>query len=808
MKKPFINILIPFLIGIIFYYYIEVQSSFLIISFFIMLGMTFVVKNRIARSIIIYIMIFNIAGLLLHVNSSSSEMSNYYGKESTIKVIIKEKVSQNDYSSTYNGQVIKMINQNKEEKLSEKTIVKIRGNTDLVQGTLISGEASIIEPKENTNPGLFNYKRYLQSKGIHSIIEFKEKGYNVLGKVHLSKLEKLKIHINNYVDEFLFSTLDEKNAGIIKAILLGDESLLEEDYIEKYRELGIAHILAISGLHIGIITGFLLFFFKLFNVDYRVSVVITLVFLFVYGYVVGYPPSILRASIILTFLMLSRIIYRRPDYMNIIAFVALILLMYQPLWIFDIGFQLSFVCTIAIVILTPIINNRIFSDIRFGKYISPILAVQIGIAPILIYSFNYITITSFIANLVLIPILSYLLIYVFFTLGLSIPFSQISKLLIKPINSILEVFSLIVEWIHQYLNIIIYLPSISILNILIYYLIIYIIIDRKNLKTLTNKYKVGFVITFIILITTNHTLINYSKWSINFIDVGQGDSALISVRDKRYLIDTGGTLFTDFDVGENILIPYLLKKEIDNIDGVFISHFHEDHGEGLISLLKSPKISIDSIYFSSRNTQNDLYNEIINNAKKKDTKIKTINSKSKLKINNRDEFLLYPPKHTDSEEENNNTLIISLEIDGTKVLFMGDAEEKLEDEFLKYKLKDFDIVKLGHHGSNTSTSDRFLDAIKPEVGIISVGKNSYGHPTTEVLDRLISREIKVYRTDMEGHISIKDASKDFKVITHNYKDLDLSSLDIISIFIIIISLYCNYLYLHTMKHIKERIYDL
>ncbi|MBS4534567.1 DNA internalization-related competence protein ComEC/Rec2 [Clostridium sp. D2Q-14] len=808
MKRPFINILIPFVIGIIFFYYIELNILIIILSFFIILGFTLLINNKKIRNIFFYMVIFNFAGLLLYNNLNFSEMNDYYDENVELEVIIKDRISEKEYYTSYNGEINKVFDKSGTIKMSEKTIVKLKDNVRIDYGTTVRGQAYIEQPEVNTNPRLFNYSRYLKTRNIYSIIEFEKGSYKSIGKISLSILEVVKLNVKEYLDVFLESSLEEKNIGIIKGILLGDDTLLKEDNLDEYRQLGIAHILAVSGLHIGIITGFLLFIFRKLNIHYRVSALITVLFVFIYGYIVGYPPSILRASMILSFLMLSRVIYRRPDYVNILAFVALILLIYRPLWIFDVGFQLSFICTLSIIVLTPKINNAIFTDVRFGKFISPLLAVQIGIAPILIYNFNYITVTSLIANLILIPILSYLLILVIFLIGLSIFSFNGAIILMGLINKTLTYFSYIANLVHKYLNIVFYLPSISIINIVIYYFIIYVIVNSKELRRIKFKYKITFLKTFIFLVILNEIILNQSKWNVNFIDVGQGDSALVEIKSKCFFIDTGGTTFGDYDVGENILIPYLLKKGINEIDGVFISHFHDDHVKGLISILKDSKIKVNNIFFNPNNERNNLYKEIVYLAKRKGVNIISVHNKDKLKIYDIAEFSFYVPQQTDFNQENNNSLIISLKLDNNRILFMGDAEKELEDEYIKYNDEKFDIVKLGHHGSNTSTTDEFIDHIEPDRAIISVGKNTFGHPHDETLNKLYDRNISLYRTDEEGCISVVDKFDSYEINTYNNIENQYLIYDLFFFIIFSVTLYMDIRYLKIVESKKEKIHDI
>ena len=243
------------------------------------------------------------------------------------------------------------------------------------------------------------------------------------------------------------------------------------------------------------------------------------------------------------------------------------------------------------------------------------------------------------------------------------------------------------------------------------------------------------------------------------IDVGQGDSILITTSHrKNILIDGGGSENSDYDVGEKVLVPYLLDNTNGRIDTIFITHFHEDHAEGIISVLNN--LNVNRIIIGNQPAESDLYNEIFKIAKEKSIEVTTLYSKDKFMIDEVTFTILYPPKTLDTTDFNNSSLIIRVDAFDTSILLTGDAEFVEEDELLDYyrnnSILDCDILKVGHHGSKTSSSDEFLKAITPNICLISCGvNNKFKHPHQEALERLNKFTNKIFRTDISGEISLK-----------------------------------------------------
>ncbi len=280
------------------------------------------------------------------------------------------------------------------------------------------------------------------------------------------------------------------------------------------------------------------------------------------------------------------------------------------------------------------------------------------------------------------------------------------------------------------------------------------LLNNKSISLIVRKVLIIVFLVILIIIKLPKQFVQ-----LNIIDVGQGDAIhIVTCKGKSILIDGGGSEQSDYDVGEKVLIPYLLKNQCNKIDAIIVSHFHEDHAEGIIPVLS--KLRVNRIIIGSQETKSSLYTRILEIAKEKHIQIITVKKGDSFSIDRIKFEVLYPPVESPIKNDlNNNSLIIRANIFDTKVLFTGDMEN-LEENFLissysKEKL-DTDILKVGHHGSKTSTSEALLDIVRPNISVISCGvDNKFGHPHNEVLKRLEIRCKKIYRTDLNGEIMFK-----------------------------------------------------
>lgn len=768
MKRNFLGLGIVMMIGIIFFYNVAVKISLLYFIFMtigLLISILFIYGKL--NKLLIGILSFILGGILVNSSLNGSVLKNFENKEIDLIGTILEEVSSNEYSSKYYIDITEVYNNDKHYSVNEKMLLKIIGNNKLTIGDKINFNCILTDIKRNSNPKLFNYQLYLKTKGIYVTTVINQDVVIKICSNNISKFHKYKIRLKDKINNILDSTLDNKNSSIMKAIFFGDDYYLEHVTLTIYRELGIAHVLAVSGLHIGIISGFLLIVLKFFYIERKFMYIISAIIVWMYGYLIGYPVSILRALFMFTFFIMSEIFYKRYDILNILFLSMIILLIFNPLWVFSVSFQLSFLIVFSLSVFTKRIYEFFKPDfLKLGKIIAPLLAVQIGSIPIMIYHFNFISLVSIFANLIIIPIFSIIIILNFILIITGFININIAKFIGIFINIGLKIIHIITMFIDENIRLFFTVTSLNIKEIFIYYILVFIILKIIRLHKFDYKVKkIIFIYVSILILFDNSNFLNNSAL-IQFIDVGQGDCALVRYKNKNFLIDTGGAVGSNFNVAENIVIPYLLKNKVSRLNGVFVSHFDYDHCGALPDLID--KIDIDNIYISYLNLEKELCDDIIKKSSFNDTPVKIINSNHRFIIDKNCTITILNPDENinDNLSENNLSLVLLLEIYENKILFTGDIESDVEKQLVSKNNIDIDILKVPHHGSKTSSSDDFISAFKPEYALVSVGKNNYNHPNYEVLNRYKNKNIIVYRTDEDGLVTIEISDDYLKISSY------------------------------------------
>ena len=591
---------------------------------------------------------------------------------------------------------------------------------------LLSIKGTLKKPNNNTIPNTFNYKKYLSHKNIEYILQIKE---YTLKKKNRNLFYKIKNYLYKRINNI-------SNKEYLYAFILGESSYIDESVYNNYKINGITHLFALSGLHISIFSSILLFILKKLKIQEIPSFIITSLFLLFFSFIASFTPSILRATIFFILSSINKIWYFfiKPKYLLFLTFIILVLI--NPNYIFYTGFILSFTITFFILLYNENNNKSSIIKISIVSFLSS--------APIIINMSYEINIIGFINNLFFIPYVS----SVVFPLSLlTIIFTKLSSLL-SIFLRLMESVSLLSS---KILNITLFFPKIEFIELLLYYVFLILIIKKKRVI------KIFFIILIVFLYSK--PIIN-NNTSIYFLDVNQGDSTLIvTSKNKSILIDSGGKMNYDveewkirnkeFNLMKDSLIPFYKSIGLKRINYSFFSHGDYDHigySKELISNFK-----VDNIYINNDNV--NYYEKEINGIK--------YNNKY-LRIDNVE---IYPLNDRLYDNENDNSLVLLIIIDGYKLLFMGDASSKVENDLVeKYNLKNIDILKVGHHGSNTSSGINFIKTINPKYSIISVGKNNkYGHPNKEVLNNLENSII--YRTDEDGSIMFKIKNNELKIET-------------------------------------------
>ncbi len=495
-------------------------------------------------------------------------------EEITVVGTIISNAEEKEYSYQYKLKVEKLIYQEKEQKQCKSTqvllkIKKVKNNKTLNYGDkiLLNGEFELAE--EARNYGGFDYREYLKTKNIYGIITskntklIKEKNENIINILANETATKIKENIKKI--------LPEKQANLLTGILIGDKTNLNKDVQEDFKNSNLAHMLAISGAHVSyIILGLT---FVLNKIGKKISKILTIIFLIFFTILTGMTPSVQRAVIMSIYILIGNLLHKKPNILTSISLSMLILLIENPYNLFDVGFQLSYAGTAGIILLNKKIKikkSKIKIIQKIKEMIIVTLSANIMIIPIMMLHYNTISFTFLISNILASPILGIIIILGFIIVLISF--------IIKPIiiKNILEIFINILITIANFSSKLplskIYVVTPNMVQIITYYLAVF-----KKRK----KYIIIFLIITIIMPKIH---IFEGNLKINFIDVGQGDSTLITTPyGKNIIIDGGGARNENFDVGKNTLLPYLLDRQIEKIDFLIISHFDSDHVRRVIN---------------------------------------------------------------------------------------------------------------------------------------------------------------------------------------------------------------------------------
>lgn len=698
-----------------------------------------ITKNK--KIIVILICLIISIGYVSILENKYSKISDMPIKE---MVTIISDIQEKEYKKVCTAKIVRN---------NKKILINIKMSQDIPSikyGDSLYIEGEFKQPEEARNYKGYNYKQYLKTKKI-------------IGTVELEKVKILKssngsfIHnIQKYIRDTINGTLTDEEGNLLLAILLGDKDKLSEDIQESFKTSNLSHMLAVSGAHVSYIILGLTYVLQNSIIGKKNGKIVCIIFLLAFMAITNFTPSVTRACIMAILTLFSSIIYRKSDVYTNISVAALITLIFNPYSLLDLGFQLSYGGTIGIIIFIKRIQEK-KSNSKVINYIKQMALVSIYaniiIIPIMMYHFNTVSFTFIISNIMASPILGIIVITGFLFIIASItvkPLTRLIAIFIKPILSILIKISQICSKL-PFSNILVVTPYMF--NVISYYaIILYCIKSKKN-----NKCKI-IICLLIVLILTNFIIYIFpQKLRIFFIDVGQGDSTLIITPDKKtVLIDGGGS--DSFDVGEKVLLPYLLDRRILKIDYVLISHFDTDHCGGILTIME--KVKVKNIIISEQAEHSENYERFKKLMIHKKIRLIEVKKGDKIKIGRYSEFkILFPTSRLLSENPlNNNSIVAQFNYNNFKMLFTGDIEKLAEQQILKTEKAEIraDILKVAHHGSKTSSIPEFIKAVRPKIALIGVGKNNtFGHPNQQTIKNLENIKCRIYRTDLQGEIIIK-----------------------------------------------------
>lgn len=794
IKRPVFWILLAFVLGeVIAVFDLNIAVPCIVLAIIVIRKIIIKAYEDMGAFVVIFFTL--ITGFMLMSNEITTRNHIYDLKENT--VIVQGKIYKIENTAFGTNIYLKGVEvENGEKSVSVKRIfVNTEKIPNVKIGNIIKVRGKLRQFEEAANKGNFDSRKYYLSLGFYGKIEAGtievinsdysgiRQGLYELRMEIIERLEKLCSDNNG-----IFSIINNKN-GIIGAIILGDKTDLDSGIKELYSVSGIAHILAISGLHISFI-GMAIYRLLRRRFRFLFSAAVSIPVVLSFGIMSGFGISTIRAIIMFILKIIGEVLGRKYDAITAISLAGLVLLVQNPFVVCNSGFQMSFGAIIAIVLILPIVEEILNRDNKIIKVISANFTISLVMNPILAWNYYELPTFSFLLNIVVVPLMSVVIVSSIVGIFCSCIMFGFGKAVIFPGCGILELYTFLCNVINKssVASIVVGQPKVTI--IIVYYAILLVVLfGLKNIRTKYTraekerniikketglvlekkakkerrikgqnvKLRLACIVGFLLLNCLIYYIPNPGFY-ITFIDVGQGDGILIhGDNGTKVMVDGGST--SEKQVAKNCIVPYLKAEGIGTIDYSIITHTDKDHISGILEILEnnnSNRIRIKNLVMPDINMKDDTYNELIEKAKLKKINVLYIKKGDTLSLGKTKIKCIYPETTTTASDKNDYCTVLSVKNKTSKILLTGDISKEIEEKIKDDIEENYTVLKVAHHGSNYSSSEKFLKKVNPKYSIISVGKNnSYGHPGNETMERLRKQGGVIYRTDEKGGITIR-----------------------------------------------------
>lgn len=622
------------------------------------------------------------------------------------------------------------------------------------------------QPTEATNPYEFDYRKYLFEQGITSQLIV-----NSLDKIECERKSSILANIYSVRDRFIKKANDVLHPEIAawqQALIFGNSEELDEEVELLFQRWGLSHLLAISGLHVGIIIVIVyILLIRFVQVTREKANVFVFMFLPIYALLAGGQPSVWRASLMTVVVLLLSTKQIKISRLDILSIVFIGLILANKFIIYHIGFQFSFAVTLGLILSAKWFQSS-------GSYVETVFQIsfiaQMMIVPLQMYYFYHFQPLSILLNVIIVPYFSLFVIpSMFFSFLLYIMPTAISRLLEQVFLSIHDTVMNGIVLVDQYVNTPFISGEITLAITIIYYILLYFMMIALEYNQQKPAFYAGVSICLLLTYIIAQPYLSKTG-SVTMLDVGQGDAYVFELPYRRgvFLIDAGATFdFESFEpkdtVYKRVIRPYLMGRGIGTIDAIFVSHPHLDHHGSVRFILE--EFDVHELFIDEFFQPDD--KELIRWLDYPDLKITKARAQEEIKRKGHLFYVLSPQR--DTRDKNDNSLVLYTRIGQYNWLFTGDISEAIEREVIDtYEQLQVDVLKVAHHGSKTSTAEQMLEKLQPEVALVPVGRNNrYGHPAKEVIDLLEEYGVKVYRADEDGAVQYKYRNEKMKIIRFN-----------------------------------------
>ncbi len=759
------------------------SEYFLLVSIgiFIILGYLYKFKNLISTKLFCtYAFIFFLGFFNASFNLHTEDDLTSYANENvniTAKVLTIPTNNQ-EYRTKFYAKVLTISTEEKTTKnIKAKTLVTINDETkDLKEikiGDKIKLEGKLKLPNIAQNPSQFDYAKYLQQKKTFSLLyvnkdwEIQNRANDFLGKL----IRKLNDTRNNII-QIHGQNIKSPMLEILGGIIFGDDAVNPDENIRKnFINSGILHILSASGMNVTLILGIWFFLTKSLRFNYKFSIISGILLILFYTCMTGFGAPIIRATIMLTLILIGKLIDKETSTISLLFMVAFLMLLTNPLTIFDIGFQLSFITTFALIITAPLLAfsfKHKFINITLGACLIPFIA-QLYAAPLQMYYFNTFSVYAVLANIAIVPVLS-IVSFIGFISSIIAMIPAVAKQICYfadlILNPILIYIVKVAEFFSTLPHSIIYVKKPLLIQIILYFTIVVSITCLLKFKIKSKKIIIS-ITTLLILFALTFITIPNKNAEIIFFSLGNADAILLkSPNNEYFLIDTGrmGYLKSSSQA-KNIIIKYLRDKGIKEINSLILTHFDSDHAGGTIDILKN--MNVQNLYITK------IYeNTILSNNIKEYLDSNKVNYKlavNNTEIYNKDNFRLtiIEPIGKSIKSENQKSLIVHCKYKNENLLFMADGDIKTYESIPDRYKNNISIIKSGHHGAKNTINNEMIN--NSDLFILSTSGRFYSHPHPKTIRILEENNKKYLRTDYHNAIKLVLNNNNYRIYMYSPK---------------------------------------
>lgn len=648
------------------------------------------------------------------------------------------------------------------------TVVRIQmeeSGKNLRYGDVVLFSGKLRKAAGLRNPGGLDYAAYLKRKDIDYVSYVKPNDLISSGHIRRNPIfEKLVFPLQTYCKRAISHNLSGVHRALLLGLTLGLPEEIPREVKEMFSNAGVVHILAVSGLHVGIISFFLFILLRGLRISFGFSVIISCVFLIFYAFLTGLRAPVVRSTIMFVFIMIGLLSQRRIIIENLIAASAILILLFNPEALFDAGFQLSYAATFSIVLFSQKIYNCFPERLREKKIVrnyvllpfSVSFAAQLGTAPIVAYYFFRLPLAASIANLVVVPLMSLAIPTGFLSMAGGVIHPVIAKVLTGANWIFLDLIIRASDFFSSIPHLLFWVKKPSVFFFLAYYPGVFLVFFLNGIKRMKFIVFASLIIlnlfVFLKVWQAYHPLL-----SIAFLDVSEGDASFLEFPDGDCCLVDGGRRSAYVDYGEKVLIPFLRSKGIERLNTVIVTHPDADHYGGLITIIR--KFNVERLLINGSDKITFLYRKLLTTARNNGVPVYNIHSGEVFWVGGYPMYVLNPPilKGLDLSS-NEGSIVFKFGYGEKTFLFTGDFSNRILK--LPSDLLPSTVLKFPHHGAEFGNERRFLSNVHPEVTTISVGENNiYGHPAGKNIAILDSLHSRIYRTDRDGAIILRTDGK-------------------------------------------------